>query len=157
MKIQSPAFANQGWIPEKYTQEGEDFSPQLLISDVPSEAQSLVLICLDPDAPDPKAPVRVFTHWILYNLPVTIAEIPEGAKLPDLGDGVKEGLNDRGQSGYIGPKPPIGAHRYFFKLYALNCRLNFKEPPTRNQVFNAMDGNIVAMAEVMGRYQLKNK
>ncbi len=155
MNIVSSAFENGGMIPQKYTQEGENVSPPLSFSDIPAEAQSLALLCIDPDVPDPQAPVRDFTHWVIYNLPVNCSGLPEAVKISGVA-GSGEGLNDRGKVGYIGPRPPIGTHRYYFKLYALNKTMEFDSPPSRAQVLEQMDGFVVGLAELMGRYKLKN-
>lgn len=155
MKIESPAFENGGMIPEKYTQESdEDISPPLKISGVPKEAVSLALICEDPDVPDPAHPVRIFIHWVVANLPPTLESLPAGVDISSI-PGAIAGLNGRGSVGYIGPRPPIGAHRYYFKLFALNTKLPFIEPPTQADLMEAMDGHVVAEAETMGKYALK--
>ncbi len=155
MKIESPAFENGGMIPEKYTQESrEDISPPLVISGVPKDAVSLTLLCVDPDVPDPAHPVRTFTHWVVVNLPPTIKELPADVDISSI-PGAIAGLNGADRVGYIGPRPPIGAHRYFFKLYALNCKLPFTSPPTRQEVMEAMDGHVITEAETMGKYILK--
>ena len=114
LEIQSPAFATGAPIPKEYTQQGSDMSPPLEITNIPKGTQSLVLVCVDPDAPDPEAPKLTFVHWVAYNLPAQDLSIPEGADLENLFPGSCEGVNGRGTVGYIGPKPPIGTHRYFF-------------------------------------------
>src|SRR5258706_13552386 len=123
MQISSTSFAHEGEIPTRYTCEGEDVSPPLQWSDVPPEAQSLVLIVDDPDAPDPAAPQRVWVHWVLYNLPPAAAGLAEAIAPADLPSGTRQGRNDWGRTGWGGPCPPIGRHRYFFKLYALKSPL----------------------------------
>lgn len=153
MQISSPAFSDRGFIPVKYTQEGENISPPLVITDVPEVAKSLVLLVEDPDAPDPDNPKLTFTHWIVYNLPPVSTELAAGedvCKIP----GTEEGMNDRGTQGYIGPRPPIGTHRYFFKLFALNIQLSFDRPPQRKELLNQMDGYVVASAEIVGLYKM---
>ncbi len=153
MKISSPAFADNGFIPIEYTQEGEDLSPPLVISDIPEAAKSLVLIVEDPDAPDPENPKLIFTHWIVYNLPPKAMELTAGQAIDQI-PGASEGLNDRGTVGYIGPRPPIGVHRYFFKLYALNTELSFERPPQRKEILREMDGRVVGSAQIIGLYKL---
>ena len=118
LKIESTAFAADGEIPVRYTGEGEDLSPPLSWSGVPSSTKSLVLLVDDPDAPDPAAPKMVWVHWVLYNIPPSVTGLSEGVKSLPVGTG--EGLNDWKRTGYGGPLPPIGRHRYFHKLYALD-------------------------------------
>lgn len=151
MQIQSEDFSHGEMLPERFTQFGEDISPQLTISDVPAAAKSVVLICSDPDAPDPAAPQRVFTHWVLYNLPAKNLELPAGADIRSLFPHAAEGMNDKDRLGYVGPKPPIGTHRYYFKAYAVMTRFE-KKGLTRKQVLEAIDGKVVGMAEIMGRF-----
>jgi Raf kinase inhibitor-like YbhB/YbcL family protein len=150
LKITSSAFAEGGAIPKKYTCEGEDLSPPLAISGVPAGTKSLVLIVDDPDAPDPAAPKMTYVHWVLFDLPPDTKEIPEGmAKLPA---GAKSGLNDFKRTHYGGPCPPIGRHRYFFKLYALDAELSLAKP-TKADVEAAMRGHVLAEAQLIGTYQ----
>ena len=111
---------HQGEIPRKYTCDGEDLSPPLSWSGLPAGTKSLALIVDDPDAPDPKAPKMVYVHWVLYNIPADAAGLAEAIRAADLPRGTLEGLNDWGRTGYGGPCPPIGRHRYFHKLYALD-------------------------------------
>ncbi|MCD8339507.1 MAG: YbhB/YbcL family Raf kinase inhibitor-like protein [Burkholderiales bacterium] len=155
MKIESSAFENGAMIPEIYTQESsEDISPPLTFSGVPKEAVSLTLLCIDPDVPDPAHPVRDFTHWIVVNLPPTTKGLPSNVDISTI-PGAMAGINGAGTIGYIGPRPPIGTHRYFFKLFALDTKLPFIEPPTKVEVMEAMDGHVITEAETMGRYALK--
>lgn len=142
MKLFSPEFETGAFMPKEYTQQGENVSPPLVIEDVPEVAKSLVLVCLDPDAPDPEHPQRTFTHWIAYNLPTSVKELPKAVKISSLSPISGEGLNDRGEVGYIGPRPPIGAHRYFFKLYALDTTLKFAEPPKIKEFLEAIGGHL---------------
>ncbi len=151
--LTSSAFDADGSIPALYTCEGEDISPSLVWTDVPAEAQSLALIVDDPDAPDPAAPKRVWVHWVLYNIPTTAVGLPEGVVPADVPTGTKEGTNDWQRVGYGGPCPPIGRHRYFFKLYALDCTLPDLHPPTKAALESAMHGHILARAELIGTYQ----
>jgi len=151
MIITSNAFTHNGRIPRRYTCEGEDVSPPLAWGEVLLEAKSLVLIVDDPDAPDPAAPRRVWAHWLLYNLPVTSTGLPEGVH--SLPDGTLEGTNDSHRTGYDGPCPPIGRHRYFHKLYALDVVLPDLDKPNKKQLEQAMQGHIIAEAQLVGTYQ----
>jgi Raf kinase inhibitor-like YbhB/YbcL family protein len=153
LTITSPAFSHNGEIPARFTCDGEDMSPALEWSGVPEGAKSVVLIVDDPDAPDPAAPKMIWVHWVLYNLPTNAAGLPEGVKAADLPEGTKEGLNDWKRSGYGGPCPPIGRHRYFHKLYALDVVLPDLGTPTKKEIEKAMEGHILAEAELIGTYQ----
>lgn len=153
LTIESPAFPHRGAIPSKYTCEGDDISPPLKWSGVPQGAKSLVLIVDDPDAPDPAAPRMTWVHWVLYNLPPTTSGLPEGVSSAQLPPGTKEGLNDWKRTGYGGPCPPIGRHRYFFKLYALDTGLPDLGHPTKADLEKAMAGHILEHAELIGTYQ----
>ncbi len=151
LHIYSPAFEEDGIIPSKYTCEGADISPPLEWSGVSSEAKSLVLIVDDPDAPDPKAPKMTWVHWVVYDIPPSVHGFEEGIKY--LPSGSKEGLNDWQRTGYGGPCPPIGRHRYFFKLYVLDTSLEFSHIPTKAEVEAAMQGHILQAAELMGTFE----
>ena len=153
LTLASPAFSQQGSIPTRYTCEGEDISPPLSWSDVPEGTQSFTLIVDDPDAPDPKAPRMTWVHWVLYNLPATARALPEGIDLEALPAGTKEGQNDWKRTGYGGPCPPIGRHRYFHKLYALDTVLPDLRKPTKPQLEKAMAGHVLAQAELIGTYK----
>jgi Raf kinase inhibitor-like YbhB/YbcL family protein len=153
MKLTSEAFEHNGEIPRIHTCDGEDRSPALEWSDLPEGTQSLVLILDDPDAPDPTAPRMTFVHWVLYNLPPDPGGLPEGAADAGLPAGTGQGLNDWKRTGYGGPCPPIGRHRYFHKLYALDRRLPDLGQPTKAQVLEAMDGAVLDQAELIGTYQ----
>jgi Raf kinase inhibitor-like YbhB/YbcL family protein len=153
MKITSPAFAHNGEIPQKYTCEGSDVSPPLAWSGIPPNAKSLALIVDDPDAPDPKAPQRTWVHWVLYDIPVNATGLEEGVK--SLPPGTLEGTNDWGRTGYGGPCPPIGRHRYFFKLYALDTTLSDLKKPNKAALEAAMKGHVIAQGELIGTYQKK--
>lgn len=155
LKIESPAFAAGGEIPIRYTGEGEDLSPPLLWSGVPSGTKSLALIVDDPDAPDPAAPKMVWVHWVLYNLPPSVPGLSKGVKMFPAGTG--GGLNDWKRTGYGGPLPPIGRHRYFHKLYALDTTLDLADAPTKAELEKAMRGHILAEATLIGTYQAKQK
>ena len=150
MKIESAAFAHHAEIPKKYTCEGEDASPPLSWSGVPDTAKSLALIVDDPDAPDPAAPKRVWVHWVLYDIPPSTSSLAEAAG-PQAGGG-KDGKNDWGKAGWGGPCPPIGRHRYFFKLYALDTALQLASP-TKAELEKAMEGHVVAQTELVGTYK----
>ncbi len=152
LTLKSAAFAHQAEIPSKYTCEGSDISPPLAWNGVPAGAQSLALIVDDPDAPDPAAPKTTWVHWVLYNLPPGTTALVEGAsgKLPS---GARDGLNDWKKAGYGGPCPPIGRHRYFFKLYALDAVLPDLGKVTKAALLEAMEGHVVGTAELVGTYQ----
>jgi Raf kinase inhibitor-like YbhB/YbcL family protein len=152
LRLSSPAFTDGGRIPVKYTCEGEDVSPPLAWEGAPEGAKSFVLIVDDPDAPDPKAPKMVWVHWVVVNLPPGVEHLPENASKRGLPAGCVQGVNDAKQTHYHGPCPPVGEHRYFFKLYALDAALSFARPPTKNQALQAMEGHVLAQAELMGVY-----
>ena len=151
MKITSTAFAQDAAIPAKYTCEGSDLSPPLAWSEVPANTKSFALIVDDPDAPDPAAPKMTWVHWVLYNLPAEATGLPEAAKM--LPRGTLEGLNDWKRARYGGPCPPVGRHRYFHKLNALDAVLPDLGQPTKAQVEAAMKGHVIAHAELIGTYQ----
>ena len=153
LELRSSAFVHQGEIAPQYTCDGKDFSPPLSWTGVPAGAKSLALIVDDPDAPDPKAPKRVYVHWVLYDIPVGAPGLPEAVTPEGLPAGTREGLNDWGRTGYGGPCPPIGRHRYFHKLYALDTVLPDLKRPTKAQLLAAMEGHVLAQAELVGTYQ----
>jgi len=153
MKIISSAFPHDGAIPQKFTCDGNDASPPLAWSGVPPGAKSLVLIVDDPDAPDPAAPRMTWMHWLLYNLPPGCNGLAEEARA--LPAGTLEGLNDWGRTGYGGPCPPIGRHRYFHRLYALDATLPDLHRPARAKLEAAMRGHVIAEAALVGTYQKK--
>jgi Raf kinase inhibitor-like YbhB/YbcL family protein len=155
LSIISDVFTNGGEIPSTYTCQGKDIAPPLRWSEVPGNAKSLVLIVDDPDAPDPEAPRMTWVHWVLYNIPPEATGLPEGASSSDLPPGTLEGLNDWKRIGYGGPCPPIGRHRYFHKLYALDTLLPDLKKPTKAAVESAMKGHVIDHAEVVGTYQKK--
>lgn len=156
MQITSSSFTHQGTIPAKYTCEGSDTSPPLAWSGVPPSAKSLALIVDDPDAPDPKAPKMTWVHWVLYDVPPQSSSLAEGASR-SLPSGTKDGLNDWRKTGYGGPCPPIGRHRYFFKLYALDTVLPNLGKPSKADLLKAMEGHVVGTAEMVGTYQKAQK
>ena len=153
LKLVSAAFAEGGAIPQNYTCEGMDISPPLTWTGVPADAKSLVLIVDDPDAPDPKAPKMTWVHWVLYNLAPTAHGLPEGVKVTALPSGTMAGLNGWKRPNYGGPCPPIGRHRYFHKLYALDTVLSGLRRPDKAAVEAAMQGHILAQATLIGTYE----
>ena len=153
MKMRSTAFEHDRPIPSLYTCEGKNISPPLAWSGVPQNAKSLVLIVDDPDAPDPAAPNRTWTHWIVYDIPPNAVGLKEAVKA--LPAGAREGLNDGGELGYGGPCPPIGRHRYFHKLYALDVTLSVLRRPVKGQLEAAMKGHVIGQTELIGTYQKK--
>ena len=152
MKLTSTAFVDNGEIPSAYTCEGADRSPPLAWEEAPVGTKSLALIVDDPDAPDPRAPKITWVHWVVYNLPATVTGLPEGGKLPS---GGRQGLNDWKRAAYGGPCPPVGRHRYFFKLYALDSELPDLGGPNKAALELAIDGHVLATAELIGTYQKK--
>lgn len=157
MKLTSPAFSHQGEMPAELTCEGANVSPELKWEGVPGGAKSLALILDDPDAPDPKAPKTVYVHWVLYNLPTSAPGLPKGVAPPALPRGTLEGTNDWRRTGYGGPCPPIGRHRYFHKLYALDAVLPDLHRPTKAALEQAMEGHVLAQAELIGTYQKRGR
>jgi Raf kinase inhibitor-like YbhB/YbcL family protein len=151
--LSSPAFTPGGEIPALFTCEGRDLSPALDWTGFPEAARSLVLIVDDPDAPDPKAPRMTWVHWVLYNMPPSARGLPEGVAVKDLPAGTKQGTNDWKRTGYGGPCPPIGRHRYFHKLYALDAVLPDLRRPTKAQLEKAMQGHVLEKFELIGTYQ----
>jgi len=157
LELSSPAFRSGGEIPSVHTCEGKDLSPALEWRNLPREARSLVLIVDDPDAPDPKAPKMTWVHWILYDLPPAATGLPEAVGTGALPAGTREGVNDWRRTGYGGPCPPIGRHRYFFKLYALDAPLGDLALPTKAALEKAMQGHVLASAELMGTYEKRRR
>jgi Raf kinase inhibitor-like YbhB/YbcL family protein len=153
MDIDSNVFELAGPMPSVYTCEGENISPPLNFKNVPAHAKSLVLIMDDPDAPDPKAPKMTWDHWLLYNMPSTTKGLPEKVATNHLPAGTLLGLNSWKATGYGGPCPPIGSHRYYFKLYALDVMLPDLHQPNKTQLLKAMEGHVVSEAQWMGTYQ----
>jgi Raf kinase inhibitor-like YbhB/YbcL family protein len=150
IRITSSAFAEGGLIPPKYTCDGEDISPPLGWSSVPDGTKSIALICDDPDAP-----LGTFVHWVLYNLPADTRELPENMPRDGvLPNGARQGTTDFGQTGYGGPCPPGGTHRYYFKIYALDAEIAPNRPGFRkNDLLKAMKGRILAEGQLMGKYR----
>ena len=149
--IQSDAFGPGADIPARYTCQGEDISPPLTWSGIPADAQALVLIVDDPDAPDPAAPRMTWVHWVLYDLPPDSTGLAE--QIQTLPAGTREGMNDWNRTGYGGPCPPIGRHRYFFKLYALKRPLGDLDNPTKAGVLQAMEGLVIGEGQLIGTYE----
>jgi len=155
MELTSPSFENQGDIPKKFTCDGQDISPALAWTNLPQGTKSLVLIVDDPDAPDPANPSMTWVHWVLYNIPATAGSLPEGVKEKDLPKGTLQGLNDWKKTGFGGPCPPVGKHRYFHKLYALDMVLPDLKKPTKVKLEKAMEGHVLSKTELVGLYQRK--
>ena len=146
MKITSSGFQESGTIPEKFSKNGQNVSPELRVEGVPADAKSLALIVDDPDAP-----VGLFTHWLVWNIDPKTTEIVEGSAP----NGAVQGKNDFGDVGYGGPQPPSGTHRYYFKIFALNSPLDLKPGAKRKEVDAAMKGHVIAQGQLMGRYSKK--
>jgi Raf kinase inhibitor-like YbhB/YbcL family protein len=153
MTLKSSAFIHQTEIPKRFTCDGLDVSPALSWLKLPQNTKSLALIVDDPDAPDPAAPKLTWVHWLLYNIPPTVSELPGNVAPGDLPKGTLQGKNDWQQTGYKGPCPPIGRHRYFFKLYALDTELPDLNSPNKAPLEQAMAGHIIDQAELIGTYK----
>ena len=151
--LSSPAFPYSGDIPAKYTGDGADESPPLEWLNAPDGTQSFALIVDDPDVPDPAAPKRTWVHWVVSDLPASATKLVGGASRRAMPAGSHEGKNDSGDVGYSGPYPPRGKHRYFFKLYALDAPLGARAGETKLELLKAMDGHVLAMAELIGVYE----
>jgi Raf kinase inhibitor-like YbhB/YbcL family protein len=152
LSVTCPGFEHNAGMPSLYTCEGRDVSPPLEWSGTPPGTQTLALIVDDPDAPDPAAPKRVWIHWVVFNLPASSKGLSEGAGQSEPPAGARYGLNDWGRTDYGGPCPPIGRHRYFHKLYALDVELDL-QTPTKAELLKAMEGHILGTAELIGTYQ----
>jgi hypothetical protein len=153
LSLSSPVFEQNGSIPKLYTCQGKDISPALVWSGLPDGTKSIALIVDDPDAPDPAAPKRTWVHWVLYNIPTTATGLPEAVNATGLPSGTRQGRNDWDRTGYGGPCPPIGRHRYFHKLYALDVVLQDLKQPTKATLLEAMKGHILEQVELVGTYQ----
>jgi Raf kinase inhibitor-like YbhB/YbcL family protein len=153
LALTSSAFAQNGAIPKQYTCQGADISVPLAWKQLPPATKSLALIVDDPDAPDPAAPKLTWVHWVVYNIPPHVTGFKEGIKTAELPQSTLEGLNDWKRTGYGGPCPPIGRHRYFHKLYALDTMLPDLNRPTKAQLEKAMQGHILEKVELIGTYQ----
>jgi Raf kinase inhibitor-like YbhB/YbcL family protein len=156
-ELTSTAFPAGGAIPRKHTCEGTDTSPPLAWRGAPAGTRSFALIVDDPDAPDPAAPRMVYVHWVLYDLPPDAAGLSEGVGALHLPRGTREGVNDWKRTGWGGPCPPIGRHRYFHKVYALDTMLGDLKRPDKAALERAMGGHILAQAELMGTYQKQGR
>lgn len=147
LELSSPVIRNQT-IPPHYTCDGDNVSPPLQWGDAPPKTESLALIADDPDAPG-----GTFTHWVLFNIPADVTELPEDVRHDEiLPNGARQGLNDLGKIGYGGPCPPGGTHRYYFKLYALDTRLDLNPGASKEMVLDAIRGHVIAETEIVGRY-----
>jgi len=153
LKIESSAFTHEGAIPRKYTCDGDDLSPPLRWSGAPKGTRSFALIVQDPDAPDPAAPRMTYVHWVLYDLPADCTGLPENVSSDHLPAGTREGVNDWKRTGYGGPCPPIGRHRYYFRLFALDQPLGDLGKARRDDVERALRDHVLDRAELMGTYQ----
>lgn len=153
LTLTSTSFPHNAEIPAHHTCDGLDISPELSWSKLPDGTKSLVLIVDDPDAPDPAAPKMTWVHWMLYNIPPDAGSLPEGVGAKDLPSGTLQGLNDWQRTGYGGPCPPVGSHRYFHKLYALDTLLPNLKHPTKAILEKAMEGHVIAHVELIGRYR----
>lgn len=150
MELTSSAFSNGGLIPAKYTCNGENVSPSIQWSGAPDGTKSFALLMDDPDAP-----MGIFDHWVVFNIPASTTVFSEG--ITDYPEGVQLGRNSAKKNGYMGPCPPDKEHRYFFKLYALDTMLDLKEGVSKTNVISAMKGHVLAEAQLMGRYDQPRK
>jgi len=153
MRITSPSFVHGGAIPRIHTCQGDDTSPELHLADAPEGARSLALVVTDPDVPDPANPRRVWVHWVLYDIPPTTNVLPAGVPEAQLPPGTQQGHNDWGRTGFGGPCPPIGRHRYFFELYALDTTLGRRGALPKSALLELIDGHVLATATLVGTYQ----
>jgi hypothetical protein len=153
LTLTSTAFAPNAAIPVEHTCEGADASPPLAWSGVPAKTASLVLIVDDPDAPDPAHPRTTWVHWVLFDIPPSATGLAKGVATSALPSGTKEGLNDWKSTGWRGPCPPVGRHRYVHKLYALDTTLERLDRPTKAALEKAMDGHVLEHAELVGTYE----
>lgn len=153
LSLSSPVFTHNGPIPKLYTCQGKDISPAINWTGLPNGTKSLVLIVDDPDAPDPAAPKRTWVHWVLYNIPPSASGLAEAVNATGLPSGSRQGRNDWDRTGYGGPCPPIGRHRYFHKLYALDIVLQDLKQPNKAAVVEAMEGHVLESVELIGTYQ----
>jgi Raf kinase inhibitor-like YbhB/YbcL family protein len=148
MKLESPVFEHEGNIPQKYTCDGEDVSPPIMWTEVPTNARTLALICDDPDAPQ-----KDFSHWVVFNIPSGSGALPEHvAASQELADGTRQGKNDFGKLGWGGPCPPSGTHRYRFTLYAVDTELGIPASSSKNEVEGALKGHVIDTAQLRAAY-----
>ncbi len=157
LQLVSSAFVHGSSIPREFTCEGADHSPPLNWSGAPAGTGCFVLIVDDPDAPDPAAPKMTWVHWVLYNLPASTTTLAQSVSPRALPPGTLQGKNDWKRTGYGGPCPPIGRHRYFHKLFALDCMLPDLAEPTKDQLLRAMKGHVLAQAELVGLYEKQRR
>jgi len=153
LSLTSSAFSANGTIPKEFTCEGQNQSPALAWSGAPAGTKTFALILDDPDAPDPKAPKTTWVHWVLYDIPASATSLPKGATTKSLPAGTREGVNDWKRTGYGGPCPPVGRHRYFHKLYALDTALGDLKSPNKAALEKAMQGHTLGTAELVGTYE----
>ena len=151
--LDSPAFTPGGAIPKEHTCDGGDQSPPLKWAGADPATKSYALIVDDPDAPDPKAPKTTWVHWVLYDIPASASGLPQGADAKSLPPGTREGMNSWKRTGYGGPCPPVGRHRYFHKLYALDALLGDLGRPTADQLDTAMQGHVLGRTELVGTFE----
>jgi Raf kinase inhibitor-like YbhB/YbcL family protein len=157
-RLTSSSFVHEHEIPTYHTCDGDDASPALTWTDPQKGTKSFALVVDDPDAPDPRAPQGTWVHWVLYNLPPEVRSLPQGVGRASLPSGTVEGRNDWHELGWRGPCPPIGTHRYFFKLYALDTSLeDLGGGASKSDLENAMTGHILATATLMGTYRKKKR
>lgn len=152
LHLTSPSFQHDHPIPARHTSDGADVSPALAWTDPPPGTKSFALVVHDPDAPDPRAPKRDWVHWVLYDLPADARSLPEGATTATLPPGTREGRNDWGETGWRGPSPPVGRHRYFFELHALDRVLPDLRTPSRSDLEAELRGHVLDTATLMGTY-----
>jgi len=155
MIITTPSFKHEGNIPARHTCDGLNISPIIEWSGIPTGTKSLALVVDDPDAPDPESLRMTWVHWVVYNIPPDTNGLPETFTVEGLPPGTMLGLNDWHRTGYQGPCPPIGKHRYYFKLYALDIVLPEMKNPTKSALEKSMQGHTLARSELLGRYQRK--
>jgi Raf kinase inhibitor-like YbhB/YbcL family protein len=153
LSLSSAQFEPGGAIPTRCTGDGPDESPALSWTGAPAGTKAFALIVDDPDAPDPAAPKRTWVHWVVSDLPASASALAPGASGKAMPAGSHEGKNDGGESGYSGPYPPIGRHRYFFKLYALDAPTGLREGHTKGELLKAIEGHVLAEAQLMGTYE----
>lgn len=153
MSFKSPAFTQKGEIPSRYTCDGLNISPSLIWAGMPLATKSMCLIVDDPDAPDPAAPQQTWVHWLLYNIPAKAHGLTEGCTKKSLPPGTLEGINDWHRTGYGGPCPPVGRHRYYFKLYALDRMLPDLSNPNKAVLEKAIQAHVLEQCILVGFYQ----
>lgn len=156
-RLESPAFADHGEIPPRYTSDGADVSPPLRWFDAPAATRSFALVIEDPDAPDPRAPTRTWVHWVVYNLPADVHELAEAASGVAMPPDAREGTNDWKRTGYGGPAPPIGRHRYIHRLYPLDTMLPPLGQPDAATLRKAMAGHVLAETSLTGTYEKERR